>query len=97
MDLNKDELVNKINDDSFITQVAEKFFKYYDLNKNNLIEKKELMKAMHDIAKTFYGCEPEKTAIEDQFHKLDKDKSNALDFNEFKTFIREYIKMLAEY
>jgi len=50
------------------------------------------MKAMHDIAKTFYGCEPEKTAIEDQFHKLDKDKSNALDFNEFKTFIKEYIK-----
>ena len=97
MDLNKDELVNKINDDSFITQVAEKFFKYYDLNKNNLIEKKELKKAMHDIAKTFYDCEPEREAIEDQFEKLDKDKSNALDFNEFKIFIQEYIRMLSEY
>ena len=39
MDFNKDELVKRIDDDSFITEVAEKFFRYYDKNKNSIIEK----------------------------------------------------------
>ena len=97
MDFNKDELINKIDDDSFITEVAEKFFRFYDKNKNSLIEKNELLRAMKDISRTFYGCEPEKSAIETQFEKLDKDKSKGIDFNEFKSFIRNYIKMLIEF
>ena len=97
MDFNKDELVKRIDDDSFITEVAEKFFGYYDKNKNSIIEKNELIRAMKDISRTFYGCEPEASAIETQFEKLDKDKSKGIDFNEFKSFIRNYIKMLIEF
>ena len=52
---------------------------------------------MKDISRTFYGCEPEASAIETQFEKLDKDKSKGIDFNEFKSFIRNYIKMLIEF
>ena len=97
MDINKDELISRINDDAFVTQVAEKYFKYYDINMNSIIEKNELLRAMKDIAKTFYGCEPEKSAIESQFEKLDKDKSKGIDFKEFKLFIKNYIKMLIEF
>ena len=97
MDFNKDELVKRIDDDSFITEVAEKFFRYYDKNKNSIIEKNELIRAMKDISRTFYGCEPEASAIETQFEKLDKDKSKGINFNEFKSFIRNYIKMLIEF
>ena len=97
MDFNKDELINKIDDDSFITEVAERFFRYYDKDKNNQIGKKELIRAMKDISRTFYGCEPEASAIETQFQKLDKDRSKGIDFNEFRTFIRNYIKMLIEF
>ena len=96
MEINKEELVSKVNDDFFITQVAQKYFQFYDKNRNNNIEKKELKKIMSDIAKTFYGCEPEKDAIETQFKNLDKDNNNSIDFNEFKTFIKNYIKMLIE-
>ena len=52
---------------------------------------------MNDIAKVFYGCEPEKAALEKQFDKLDKDKNKTLDFNEFKSFIHDYISMLIEF
>ena len=97
MDFNKDELVKRIDDDSFITEVAEKFFRYYDKNKNSIIEKNELIRTMKDISRTFYGCEPEASAIETQFEKLDKDKNKGIDFNEFKSFIRNYIKMLIEF
>ena len=34
------------------------------------------LKIMTDIAKVFYGCEPEKAAIETQFKKLDKSGKN---------------------
>ena len=97
MKLNKDELIKRIDDDTFVTEVAEKFFRYYDINTNSIIEKNELLRAMKDIAKTFYGCEPEKNAIETQFQKLDQDKSKGIDFNEFKKFIKNYIKMLIEF
>ena len=49
---------------------------------------------MTDIAKVFYGCEPEKAAIETQFKKLDKDKNQILDFNEFKVFVKESMKKI---
>ena len=97
MEITKEDLVNKINDESFITQVAEKYFNFYDKNGNGSLEKKELIKIMNSIAKTFYGCEPEKGAIEEQFEKLDKDKNNTIDFNEFKSFIQDYIRMLIEF
>ena len=97
MELNKEELINKINDDSFITEVAEKFFIHYDKNMNSSLEKNELLKIMSDIAKTFYGCKPEKGALDAQFEKLDKDKSKTIDFNEFKIFIQDYIRMLIEF
>ena len=52
---------------------------------------------MKDISLTFFGCEPEKGAIEEQFKKLDKDKNAKIDFNEFKAFIKEYLTMIAQY
>ena len=97
MDFNREDLINKKNDEAFITQIAEKYLLFYDKNKNSSLEKKELIKIMNDIAKVFYGCEPEKAALEKQFDKLDKDKNKTLDFNEFKSFIHDYISMLIEF
>ena len=52
---------------------------------------------MTDISNTYFGCPPEKSAIEDQFQKLDKDKNDRIDFNEFKDFIKEYLQMVVEF
>ena len=52
---------------------------------------------MRDIAKTFFGCEPELAAIESQFQKLDKDGNNRIDMSEFKPFIKEYLKMMIQF
>ena len=97
MNTNKNELANKIKDDNFITQVSKKYFLNYDKNKDNFIVKKELMNVMTDISNTFFGCAPEKAAIETQFQKLDKDKNDKIDFAEFKSFIKEYLKMIVEF
>ena len=97
MELNKQELINGIHDDGFITNIAERYLRYYDKNHNSVIDKKELLKVMKDISRTFYGCEPEAAAIEEQFKKIDKDKNNTIDFGEFKNFIKDYIKMLIEF
>ena len=97
MNISKDELTKKINDKGFINEVAKKYFEHYDLNTNSYIEKKELVKIMTDISNTYFGCPPEKSAIEDQFQKLDKDKNDRIDFNEFKNFIKEYLQMVVEF
>ena len=97
MNISKEELPKKINDDNFITEVSKKYFYNYDKNINSFIEKKELVKIMKDISMTFFGCEPEKGAIESQFKKLDKDKNEKIDFSEFKAFIKDYLKMVVEY
>ena len=91
MNISRDELPKKINDDGFITEVSKKYFYNYDKNTNNYIEKTELIKIMKDISLTFFGCKPEKGAIETQFHKLDKDKNDKIDFAEFKAFIEGYL------
>ncbi len=97
MNISLEELKNKINDDGFITEVAKKYFQHYDRNSNGSIDKKELVKIMKDISKIYFGCEPEKGAIETQFHNLDKDRNNNIDFLEFKAFIKEYLKMIVEF
>ena len=96
MSYSKNDLAKKINDDGFISQVAKKYFVHYDSNNNRFLEKKELLKVMKDIAKTFFGCEPELAAIETQFEKLDKDGNNRIDMKEFKPFIKEYLKMMIQ-
>ena len=97
MNISKEELSKKLNDDNFIGQVAKKYFDHYDKNNNCFIEKKELLKIITDIANTYYGCAPEKSVIETQFKKLDKDKNEKIDFVEFKAFIKEYLTMLVEF
>ncbi len=91
------ELSQKIKDENFISEVSSKYFDFYDKNNNNYIDKKELMKIMADIARTFFGCEPEKVAMESQFQKIDKDRNNHIDRNEFRGFIKEYLKMLVDF
>ena len=97
MNISIDELKKKINDDSFIAEVSNKYLQHYDRNSNGCIEKKELVKIMKDITKTFFGCEPEQSAIETQFQKIDKDGNNTIDANEFKDFIKEYLKMVVDF
>ena len=97
MNISKEELSKKINDDNFITEVAKTYFSHYDKNLNKSLEKKEIMIIMKDISKTYFGCEPENSAIETQFQKLDKDRNNKIDFQEFKHFIKEYLDMLVSY
>ena len=95
--MNMKNLSEKIKDDGFINEVAKNYFNHYDKNHNNSLEKKELLKIMKDIARTFFDCIPEKGAIESQFNNLDKDKNNRIDFIEFKSFIRDYLKMMVEF
>ena len=52
---------------------------------------------MKSISKTYFNCEPEKGVIEAQFSKLDKDKNNKLDLTEFKSFIKDFLQMMAEF
>ena len=97
MSYSKNDLAKKINDEGFISQVAQKYFIHYDSNNNQYLEKKELLGVMSDIAKTFFGCEPERAAIESQFKKLDKDGNGRIDMSEFKPFIKEYLKMMIQF
>ena len=95
--MNINNLAQKVEDDAFITEVSKKYFTNYDKNNNNFLEKKELLTIMTDISQTFFGCKPEKGAIESQFSQLDKDKNNRIDFMEFKAFIKDYLKMMADF
>ena len=97
MNIDKEELAKKINDDAFVTQVTKKYFEHYDKNCNKYIEKRELLNVMKDISKTIFGCDPEKGALESQFEKLDKDKNNKIDITEFKPFIKDYLEMIAHW
>ena len=97
MEINMNNLAEKIKDESFINEVSKNYFNHYDKNHNNSLEKSELLKIMKDISKTFFGCIPEKGAIESQFESLDKDKNNRIDFVEFKVFIKDYLKMIVEF
>ena len=97
MNISRSELANKINDDSFITQVSKNYFRSYDKNGDKYIAKKELMIIMTDISKTYFGCLPEKSAIEAQFKKIDRDKNEKIDFAEFKSFIKEFLKMIVDF
>ena len=95
--MNINNLAQKVEDDAFITEVSKKYFTHYDRNGDNLLEKKELLTVMTDIAQTFFGCTPEKGAIDFQFSKLDTDKNNRIDFAEFKAFIKDYLKMMVDF
>ena len=97
MSFNKANLANKIKDDAFVSEVAKKYFDNYDINSNGYIEKKELSNVMKSISMTYFNCEPEKGVIEAQFSKLDKDKNNKLDLAEFKSFIKDFLKMMVEF
>ncbi len=94
MDINKKELAKRITDDAFIESITQKLFHRYDLNKNNFLEKDELMNIMRDVAKEVFNCEPEDVALETEFEKLDKDKNNKIDISEFSYFIKQYINLV---
>ncbi len=96
MDIDKKELAKKIKEGSFVDDVTKRYFTYYDLNTNRFLEKNELLNVMEDIARTYFHCKTEKSALEYQFSKLDKDKNNKLDIAEFKPFIKEYLQMLLD-
>ena len=76
MDVDKNEIIERINDDAFIDELTRKIFIYYDLNKNNYIEKNELMNAMRDVSRKIFDTEPEQSAVETEFQKLDTDNNN---------------------
>ena len=94
MDVNKNEIIERRNDDAFIDELTRKIFIYYDLNKNNYIEKNELMNAMRDISKKIFNTEPEQSAVETEFKKLDKDNNNLIDILEFRTFVKQYLNLV---
>ena len=94
MDVNKNEIIERRNDDAFIDELTRKIFIYYDLNKNNYIEKNELMNAMRDISKKIVNTEPEQSAVETEFKKLDKDNNNLIDILEFRTFVKQYLNLV---
>ena len=94
MDVDKNEIIERINDDEFIDKLTRKIFIYYDLNKNNYIEKNELMNAMRDVSRKIFNTEPEQSAVETEFKKLDKDNNNLIDILEFRTFVKQYLNIV---
>ena len=94
MDVDKNEIIERINDDAFIDELTRKIFIYYDLNKNNYIEKNELMNAMRDVSRKIFNTEPEELAVETEFKKLDKDNNNLIDILEFRTFVKQYLNIV---
>ena len=94
MDIDKNEVIGRINDDEFINDLTHRIFIHYDVNGDNFIEKKELKNIMRDVAHKIFNTEPEQSAIETEFQKLDTYHDNLIDILEFKTFVKQYLNLL---
>ena len=84
----KERMKKQLEDDAYLTEISKKPFEQADKNKNGEIDVKELKACMIDIAQGMGTEIPKNKVVVEEFYNLDKDKSKTIDFNEFKTFIK---------
>ena len=85
----KEEMRAKLNDDQYLTSVAKQAFAAADKNHNNLISLKELKACMNELAQGLGCVEPTDKDVQEMFTHLDSNKDKKIDFNEFKSFVKE--------
>ena len=79
----------KLNDDQYLTSISKQAFVAADKNHNELISLKELRACMNEIAQGL-GCGlPTDKDVQEMFSHLDSNKDKKIDFNEFKSFVKE--------
>ena len=84
----KERMIKQLNDDAYLTPIARRAFDTADKNHNGSIDIKELKACMIDIAQGFGNDIPEEKFVLEEFYKLDKDRNQTIDFNEFKIFVK---------
>ena len=84
----KERMIKQLNDDEYLYHIARKAFDEADKNHNGTIDIKELKACMVDIAQGMGTDIPKNRVVSEEFYKLDKDKSQTIDFIEFKTFVK---------
>ena len=84
----KERMKKQLEDDAYLTEISKKPFEQADINKNGEIDIKELKACMIEIAQGMGTEIPKNKVVVEEFYNLDKDKNKTIDFNEFKTFIK---------
>ena len=92
----KEKMRKQLNDDIYLTSLTKKSFDAADKNHNGTIDIKELKSCMVEIAQGL-GCGfPKDQVIIDEFYKLDTNRNNTIDFNEFKVFVKKNMLILID-
>ena len=92
----KENIRRQLNDDAYLTSITKKSFDSADKNKNGAIDMKELKACMIEIAQGLGRPIPEDEAARKEFLNLDTDKSNTIDFNEFKKFVKKNMLLMID-
>ena len=92
----KEKMRKQLNDDIYLTSLTKKSFDAADKNHNGTIDIKELKSCMVEISQGL-GCGiPKDQVIIDEFYKLDTNRNNTIDFNEFKVFVKKNMLILID-
>ena len=92
----KENMKKKLNDDEYLTSVTRKLFESADKNHNGTIEMKELKACMISVAQGLKLEKPKEEVVKQEFYKLDCDKNKLIDFNEFKSFVKQNMLKVIE-
>ena len=92
----KEKMKMQLNDDKYLTSLTRKSFDAADKNHNGTIDIKELKSCMVEIAQGLGVGIPKDQVIIEEFYKLDSNKNNTLDFNEFKVFVKKSMLILID-
>ena len=72
-------------------KMSKKIFDTYDINKNGLVDREELKKALTK----FYSAQgvkaPDDSVIDETFKALDLDKNNSLSPEEFEIYVKKLL------
>ena len=93
----KKQILASLNNPKTFDPIAKQSFDAADKNKNGSVDKTELYQCMMEVAEGLGTPKPNKNEMETMFKKLDIDKNGTIDFNEFKSFVKEnMIKIINE-
>ena len=92
----KEKMRKQLNDDKYLTSLTKKSFDAADKNHNGTIDIKELKSCMIEIDQVLGAGIPKDQVIKEEFYKLDTNKNNSIDFNEFKVFVKKNMLILID-
>lgn len=74
----------------WVRHIAKLLFTRYDVNRNGRIERRELLRVINDLHLERFNCSEELIArfVEAEFERLDVDKSQGLDLDEFTNYVK---------